>query len=109
MAEPKHKKMYANSPTLETDEDGKKYIKKNSPNDAEKRSSEVNSGTDGIQKTEHGPMYERQMQELSDMNDRHLSERKDMTKRHMNEMKKATPDDEGESGEEEIKKIKEAK
>lgn len=106
MAEPKHKKMYANSPTLETDESGKKYIKKNSPNAAEKKTSEVNSGTDGMQITEQGPMYERHMKEISDMSDRHLAERKDITKRHMSEMKKNTPSDEVDTGEEQIKKIK---
>lgn len=104
MAEPKHKKMYANSPTLETDSDGKKYIKKNSPNEAEKKTSEVNSGTDGMQQTEHGPMYDRHMKETSDMHDRHLEERKDMVKRQMKEMKKMAPE-EGESGKKEINKI----
>ncbi len=93
----KHEKMYANSPTLETDENGKKYIKKNSPNEAEKKSAEVNDGTDGMK-----VHYERQLKELSDMSDRHLAERKDMTKRHMSEMKKSTP---AETGADEIDRI----
>lgn len=103
---PKHEKMYANSPTLETDENGKKYIKKNSPNEAEKKTSEQSSGTDGMAITEHGPMYDRHMNEVSDMHDRHLAERKDMTRRHMKEMQKISPKDGSESGDAEIKDIK---
>ncbi len=103
-AEPKYKKMYKDSPTLATDESGKKYIKKG-PTEAEKKASEVNAGTDGIPVTEHGPMYERHIKEVSDMQDRHLAERKDITKRHMKEMQKMKPAEES-TGKEEIERIK---
>lgn len=96
---PKYEKMYKNSPKIDTDESGKKYIKKG-PSEAEEKSARTSDGTEGVKMDEHGPMYERHMKETSDMHDRHLDERKDMVKRHMKEMKKATPD-----GEEMIEKV----
>jgi len=99
---PRHEKMYKDSPTLASDEDGKKYIKK-SPTEAEKKTARVSDGTEGMAINEHGPMYERHMKEISDMSDRHLAERKDTTKRHMKEMKKAAP----ENGEDMIDKVEE--
>lgn len=89
----RHKKMYKDSPEMKRDEDGKVKVSQ-----AEKKSAEVNSGTDGM--AQQGPLYDRHIKEVSDMHDRHLEERKDMTKRHMKEMKKITP----ESGQEEIDK-----
>lgn len=80
MAESKHQKMYKNSPTLETDETGKKYIKKNTPQETEGEKDDM--APDSV-------MYNRHIGEVSDMHDRHLTERKDMVKRHMDEMKKS--------------------
>lgn len=75
-AEPKHKKMYANSPTLSSDENGKKYIKKNNPTPAEKKSAQVSDGTDGIQEHE---------KTMKDMSDRHAKERFDLYQKHESE------------------------
>lgn len=106
---PKHEKMYANSPTLETDENGKKYIKKG-PSEAEKETARTSDGTQGTPITEQGSMYERHMEEVSDMHDRHLTERKDMVKRHMKEMKKSMPEEsEGSTGKEMVKKVEKNK
>lgn len=91
-------KMYKNSPTLETDDSGKKYIKKNEPTADQKESARVSDGTDGL-------VHERHTKELSDMYDRHMSERKDMVKRHMTEMKKLGPANPAGSGEAEIQRI----
>lgn len=92
---PKHEKMYANSPTLETDKDGKKYIKKNMPTEAEKKTSEQSAGIDGIQKHESGmPMEVRHSMERGAMHTRHETEhmmhkgdKKEMHGRHEKEMK----------------------
>lgn len=113
----KHEKMYANSPKLETDEDGKKYIKKG-PTEAEKKSAEVNDGTDGMQKHEGMPMENRHAMERRDMHNRHETEhsmqkgdKKEMHGRHEKDMKEMHKKHEGESkgGEEIIKKVEETK
>lgn len=104
-AEPKYKKMYKDSPTIASDENGKKYIKKG-PTEAEKKTARTSDGTEGSAINEHEPVYERHMKELSDMSDRHMSERKDMTKRHMKEMKSMAPSEDDEAGKEEIDRIK---
>lgn len=96
MAESRSKKMYKNSPRIESDGDGKKVIKRG-PSDAGKKSAETSGGiNDSAADGEHGPMYERHIKEVGDMNDRHVAERKDMVKRHMKEMKNAQPMTDGE-------------
>lgn len=108
---PKHEKFYKNSPKLESDENGKKYIKKGGPSEAEKETARTSDGTQGTPVTEQGPMYERHMEEVSDMHDRHLTERKDMVKRHMKEMKKSMPEEseEGAKGKKMISKVEKNK
>lgn len=77
--EPKYKKMYANSPTLETDSEGKKYIKKNNPTPAEKKSGQVSDGTDGLMaeqirnnEKEKFSMYQKHVNEYMDMHTKHM-------------------------------------
>lgn len=76
---PRHKKMYAHSPTLETDENGKKYIKKNSPTPAEKKSAQVSDGTDGLMadqirnnEKEKFALYQKHINEYMDMHTKHM-------------------------------------
>lgn len=101
------KKLYKNSPKVERDEEtGKVGIKRGSPTDAEKKSAEVNAGTDGI------PMHEPHLQ---DMLTRHQAEMKAMQDGHMEQIKNfhgkylsKGNDSNGEDktgGKEEIKKI----
>lgn len=94
----KHEKMYANSPTLEKGEDGKPYVKKNKPTEAEKKTAEVDSGTAGMQMhdathaLERGMMHHRHEMEHTaqdmkggdkkEMHARHIKEIADMHKRH---------------------------
>lgn len=61
-------KMYSDSPKISTDESGKKVITK-----AEKKSAEVNSGTDGI------PEHEKHAMELAQ---KHEKERLDLHHQH---------------------------
>lgn len=87
---------YKNSPTMKRDEDsGKMAVSK-----AEKKSSEVNSGTDGMQEHEGEgmPAVARHAQERREMFNRHETEhsvheakggkaKEEMHKRHEEEMK----------------------
>lgn len=93
------KRMYKNSPTLESDESGKKYIKKNEPTDAEKKSAQVSDGTDGIQMHE---VHAKQAKERFDLYQKHDKEFMDMYTRHQIEGGGADP---GATGGEMISKI----
>lgn len=74
------KKMYKNSPKVTRDEEsGKVVVKKDSPTEDEKKSAEVNAGTDGIAAHEG---------HLKDMLDRHQAEMKSMADGHMDQLKK---------------------
>lgn len=68
----RHKKMYAGSPRIESDESGKKVIRKG-PTDAEKASAEANSGTDSIAGTET---------QLVELTQKHAKERLELYQRH---------------------------
>ncbi len=112
--EPKHVKMYKNSPTLETDGDGKKYIKKG-PTEAEKKTSEQSSGTDGIEQHEGMPIDVRHAHERRDMHSRHETEhmmtkgeKAEMHSRHQSDMKALHKkhEKEGSTGGKEIARVK---
>ncbi len=60
-------KMYGSGPKIVADESGKKVIQKG-PSPAEKKSSEVNAGTDGI------PVTERHVKEITELVERHAKE-----------------------------------
>lgn len=68
----RHEKMYANSPKLERNEEGHMGISK-----GEKKSAEVNSGTDGV--PEHDG-------KLMEMMGKHSMERLDMHHKHEKEI-----------------------
>lgn len=106
---PKHEKMYANSPKLEKGEDGKPYIKKNNPTEAEKKTAEVDSGTDGM------PIDVRHAHERRDMHSRqeteHMmtkGEKAEMHSRHLGDMKalQKKHEKEASTGGKEISRIK---
>lgn len=48
--EPKHKKMYANSPRIESDENGKKVIRRDAPESKAAQTEKVAEGVDVRQK-----------------------------------------------------------
>lgn len=89
------KKLYKNSPTMERNAEGKMAAKKG-PTEAEKKSSEVNAGTEGVAH-EGMPPHARHALERRDMHNRHETEhaihdngkggsKKDMHGRHEKEM-----------------------
>ena len=94
-AKSKADKMYANSPTLETDDAGKKYIKKNSPTKAEKKSAQVSDGTDGLQADQ---IKQKHSGEMFEMMQRHQKDYMETHTRHMLEAAKGggNPADGGE-------------
>lgn len=121
MAEEKKKsraeRMYGDSPSLKRDEeDGKVKAKK--PSEAEKKSEEVNSGTDGAERGSEDMNARHAMDRLSmhhkheaehhahkggdkkEMHKRHLSEHKAMHKRHEKEMGGGMVEKAEENGEE---------
>lgn len=77
----RHTKMYAGSPRIESDDAGKKVIKKG-PSEGEKKTSEAGSGTDGVpahevhikHEKERHDLYLKQSKDFMDMHARHLSE-----------------------------------
>ncbi len=71
MAEPRHKKMYKDSPKLERKEDGKMGVSK-----AEKKSAETSSGTEGA--PEHD-------QAVMKLHQKHAKERMEMHHKHEKE------------------------
>lgn len=75
---PRHQKMYRNSPTLETDENGKKYIKKNTAAKDENSGATLESvlppEIQQKQSKERNDMFVRQQQEFMEMHSRHLTE-----------------------------------
>jgi len=79
--EPRHKRLYKDSPKLERGDDGHMGVTKkgDKPNEAEKVADDVQSGMDDVKVTEGMPA-----------NVRHASERMDMHKRH--EMEHAVHD-----------------
>lgn len=121
----RHTKMYRDSPTLERDEEtgGMKKSKKKGPTEAEKKSSEVSSGTAGMEQHAEGvPMVARHAMERHgmhgrhemehtvhdhsgagdkhEMHARHAKEMADMHKRHEKEATKGSGD-----GKEKISKV----
>lgn len=73
----RHTKMYKDSPEMKRDEEsGKMAVKKKSPTEAEKASSEVSSGTAGMQQ------HEGHMQELEH---KHSKERMELFHKHEKE------------------------
>lgn len=113
--EPKHVKMYKNSPTLEKKEDGTPYIKKNNPTETEKKTGKVDSGTAGMQEHEGMPIDVRHAHERRDMHSRHETEhmmtkgdKKEMHTRHVEDMKSMHKKHEKETstGGKEISRIK---
>lgn len=73
--ESRHSKMYKDSPRIESDDSGKKVIKKGS-NEAEKKSAEVNAGTEGVVKDDDAVMK---------LHQKHAKERMDMHHKHEKE------------------------
>jgi len=95
-------KMYKNSPTLASDENGKKYIKKNEPTEAEKKSARVNDGTDGM------PLHEvhaRHQNDMFQLYQKHAKEFADMHMRHQVEAGGAGGANPAADGGELIKKV----
>ena len=90
-------RMYKNGPTLESREDGTKYIKKNKPTEAQKKSAQVNDGTDGILSSQ----IKQHQAERDDMMHKHYKEFVDMHSRHLDEMAKNA----GNTGGEMINKV----
>lgn len=106
--EPMHKKMYKDSPEMKRDEeDGK--MKAPKPNAAEKKSSEVNAGTDNAANMNDGepdmePSGDARIQEVKDMHKRHQTEMKAIYNRHAKEDEAKTSTGSG-GGKEKISKV----
>ncbi len=79
--EPRHKRMYSDSPKLERDEDGNMKAKK--PSDNDKRGEKPSPQTDGEPDME--PSEDARIQEIQDMHTRHETEMKAIHKRHQKE------------------------
>lgn len=96
MAEPRHKRMYKDSPTVERGEDGNMEIKKK-PSEAAKKADAVQGGTDG--EPDMDPSEEARIQEIKDMHTRHETEMKAVHKRHQKEDAKKYDNPNGDSNE----------
>lgn len=98
-------KMYANSPKLERNEEGKMGITR-----AEKKSAEVNSGTDGVQENdvEATDLHQRHAKERLELYHKHEKEHLDMTHKSIKSRAEKAPE-EGASGEELINKVEKDK
>src|ERR1041385_5025136 len=100
--EPRHKRLYKDSPKLERGEDGnmdpsKKQDKRGEKaSEGEKKADEAQSGTDGMKVTE--PEQAR-IQEIKDMHSRHEEEMKAIHKRHQKEDAKKYDNPNGDSNE----------
>lgn len=82
--EPKHKRMYAGSPRIESDENGKKVIKKG-PTEAEKKTAEVEGGTDALTREPSGAMMEathRHAKEMLELSHKHAKEYVEMAQKN---------------------------
>lgn len=94
---PRHTKMYANSPKIESDDTGKKVVTKG-PSEAEKKTARVSDGTEGIVKENPLEMYRAQAKERFDMHQKHEKEFMDLGLKY-------APADSGDTGADKIDKI----
>lgn len=95
-------KMYKNSPTLETDESGKKYIKKNSPTEGEKKSARVSDGTEGIPINE---LHQKHEKEMFDLYQNHTKQLRDVYEKQRAEIGAGGGNPAGATGGEMINKV----
>lgn len=77
--EPKHKRLYKDSPKLERNEKGdiksvKPSDKEGAPSESMKKADEIQSGMDGVKMTEGLPPHVRHAHERRDMHNRHETE-----------------------------------
>lgn len=98
--EPMSKRLYKNSPKLESDENGKKVIRKPAPSEDSKTAARTNDGTEGE------PVHESHDKAVMDLHATHMKERLALhhkhEKAHLELMQKSAK---GADGEEMINKV----
>ena len=119
--EPRHKRLYKDSPKLERSDDGNMKPTKGNDrrgekaSDSEKESGAVQSGTDKVKVNGEDnkggdPVEDARIQEIKDMHSRHETEMKAIHKRHQKEdAKKGDSNEKPGAGDTEIEEVKEGK